>query len=79
MVLLDLPYSRDYFLSTFIQAGLNPNIKARSSLLEVVRTLVANNVGYSLANVRPRANVSTVNGSRHDVPFRSSARTYFRA
>jgi DNA-binding transcriptional LysR family regulator len=37
---------------------LTPNIKARSSSIEVVRSLVANNVGYTLLNVRPRSNFS---------------------
>lgn len=54
MVLLDLPHSRDYFLSIFQQAGLSPHIAARTSSPEVLRTLVANDIGYSLVNVRPR-------------------------
>lgn len=55
MVLLDLPFSRDYFLSLFREAGTTPLIAARSASPEVVRALVANGVGYSLVNVRPRA------------------------
>lgn len=55
MVLLDLPLSREYFLSLFREAGVTPVVAARSSSPDVVRSLVANGVGYSLANVRPRA------------------------
>lgn len=58
MVLLDMPCSRDYFLSLFRQAGVTPNVVMRSSNLEVVRAMVANGVGYSIANVRPKANLS---------------------
>ncbi|MGE4239810.1 LysR family transcriptional regulator [Ramlibacter sp.] len=55
MVLLDLPLSREYFLSMFREAGVAPLVGARSGSPDVVRSLVANGVGYSLANVRPRA------------------------
>jgi len=58
MVLLDIPCSRDYFLSLFRQAGVTPNIVMRSSNLEVIRAMVANGAGYSIANVRPKANLS---------------------
>ncbi|MGJ7568119.1 LysR family transcriptional regulator [Variovorax sp. RB2P76] len=58
MVLLDMPYSRDYFLALFSSAGLTPDIRARSSSLEVVRSLVSSHVGYALFNVRPRSNLS---------------------
>jgi len=58
MVLLDMPWSREYFLSLFLPAGVTPNIVMRSSNLEVVRAMVANGVGYSIANVRPKANLS---------------------
>ena len=54
MVLLDLPLSREYFLSLFREAGVSPLIAARSASPDVVRSLVANDVGYSLVNVRPR-------------------------
>ncbi|WP_397474912.1 LysR family transcriptional regulator [Pusillimonas sp.] len=55
MILLDLPLSREYFLSLFHEAGVRPTVAARSSSPDVLRSLVANGVGYSLANVRPRA------------------------
>lgn len=57
-VLLDLPMSRDYFTSLFAKAGLTPNIVARSSSTEVVRSMVANGIGYALFNVRPKSNQS---------------------
>jgi DNA-binding transcriptional LysR family regulator len=58
MILLDLPHSREYFLSLFREAGVTPRIAARSGSADVVRSLVANGFGYSLFNVRPRANQS---------------------
>ncbi len=54
MVLLDLPKSREYFLSLFESKGLQPSIVARAVNQEVVRTMVANNYGFTIANVRPR-------------------------
>lgn len=57
-VLLDLPMSREYFTSLFSQAGVTPNIVARSRSEEVVRSMVANGIGYALFNVRPRSNLS---------------------
>ena len=51
MVLLDLPLSREYFLSTLQMADVRPNIAERSTDLSVVRSLVANGFGYSLVNI----------------------------
>ena len=53
MVLLDLPLSSDYFLSAFGRDKLRPNIVERSKDMAVVRSLVANGFGYSIANMRP--------------------------
>jgi DNA-binding transcriptional LysR family regulator len=58
MVLLDLPISRQYFLSLFMRERLEPNIVWASPQQEAVRTMVANGLGYTLANVRPRSNVA---------------------
>ena len=63
LILLDLPFSREYFLSIFYHEGLSPKIHARSRQQEVVRTMVANGYGYTLANVRPR-NLTTLDGRR---------------
>ena len=54
MVLLDLPYSREYFLSLFYGKGLKPNIAVHSTSPEVVRSMVANHYGFSIVNVRPK-------------------------
>jgi DNA-binding transcriptional LysR family regulator len=58
MVLLDLPMSREYFLALFIRERLEPNIAWSSEKFEVVRTMVANGLGYALVNVRPRADIA---------------------
>lgn len=54
MVLLDMPGSRNYFLSIFQNAGLTPNIAHRFENYEAVRAMVARGHGYSLLNQRPR-------------------------
>ncbi|HNP55851.1 MAG TPA: LysR substrate-binding domain-containing protein [Gordonia sp. (in: high G+C Gram-positive bacteria)] len=53
MVLLDLPHSRDYFLSLHRRAGFTPRIRFRSTGFETVRSLVAHGFGYSILNQRP--------------------------
>jgi DNA-binding transcriptional LysR family regulator len=55
MVLLDLPISREYFLSIFQAIGLRPKIADRTCDMSVVRSLVANGYGYSLVNMRTRS------------------------
>lgn len=74
MVLLDLPLSRDYFLSLFREAGVAPLIVARSASPDVVRSLVANGVGYSLVNVRPRAGQSLDGKKIVNVPLNGAQR-----
>lgn len=68
MVLLDLPMSRQYFMSLFSKHGLAPNIVARSRSEEVVRSMVANGIGYSLFNVRPKSYQSL--DGKHNVRLR---------
>lgn len=58
LVLLDLPLSREYFLAMFVREGLEPTIAARSAQQEVLRTMVANGLGYTIANVRPRSGLA---------------------
>lgn len=52
MVLLDLPLSSEYFLSLFGKAGAHPKIAERTSDMNVLRSLVANDFGYSILNIR---------------------------
>ena len=54
MILLDLPHSRQYFLSLFQGQGLKPTIKQSSANQETIRTMVANGFGYTIANIRPK-------------------------
>ncbi len=52
MVLLDLPYSGDYFLSLFKQMNMKPRIAERTPDMSVMRSMVANGFGFSIANIR---------------------------
>jgi DNA-binding transcriptional LysR family regulator len=58
MVLLDLPMSRTYFMSVFEHAGVTPNIAERTRDMAVMRSLVANGFGFSVANIRPHSDLS---------------------
>lgn len=53
MILLDLPHSATYFTSLFRDAGLAPQIVERTRDMSVMRAMVANRFGYSIANIRP--------------------------
>ncbi|MEP9352218.1 LysR family transcriptional regulator [Xanthobacter sp. KR7-65] len=63
MILMDLPHTREYFLSLFYALGLEPNIRFRSSSFEAVRTLVGNGLGYSILNLKPALS-TTYDGSQ---------------
>jgi DNA-binding transcriptional LysR family regulator len=58
MVLLDLPISRTYFMSVFERAGVTPKIVERTRDMAVMRSLVANGFGFSVANIRPYSDLS---------------------
>jgi DNA-binding transcriptional LysR family regulator len=60
-ILLDLPLSREYFMSVFLRENIVPNIIARSEYPEAVRSYVASGFGFSLATARPR-NKAALNG-----------------
>ncbi len=53
-VMLDLPYSRDYFMAIFASCGIVPKIAFRSRSYELIRGLVGHGQGYSIMNVTPR-------------------------
>jgi DNA-binding transcriptional LysR family regulator len=58
MVLLDLPISKSYFLSVFDGIGAAPHIVERTRDMAVMRSLVANGFGFSIANIRPNSDVA---------------------
>jgi DNA-binding transcriptional LysR family regulator len=49
-VLLDLPYSRDYFLGLFRAVGIEPRVVFRTRSQELIRGLVAHGHGYGIQN-----------------------------
>lgn len=57
-VLLDAPTSREYFLSIFEAAGVEPKIRFRSGSFEMVRGLVGHGLGYSLLATKPASNMT---------------------
>lgn len=58
LVLLDQPQPSKYFLGLFEAAGLTPTIGHRTSSFEMVRSLVARSLGYSLLIQRPAIDAS---------------------
>ncbi|NPD16733.1 LysR family transcriptional regulator [Xinfangfangia sp. D13-10-4-6] len=74
MILLDLPYSAAYFLSLFQAAGCSPKIAERTRDIWVMRALVANRFGYSIANIRPAIDLALDGGRLIDIPLRGDLR-----
>ncbi len=52
-VLIDLPHSREYVLSSFRSRGIEPDVRYKPKSLEMVRGLVANGLGVSVLYTRP--------------------------
>lgn len=69
MVLLDLPASSDYFLSLFEGLEDSPNIIEKTRDMAVMRSLVGNGFGYSIANVRPLSNIAPDGSKVQYVPI----------
>lgn len=74
MVLLDLPLSAEYFLSFFTTLGFRPNIVERTRDMAVMHALVANSIGYSIANIRPFSDRAPDGGVLRFVPLTGSVR-----
>jgi len=58
LILLDVEPNRNYILSLFRDAGLEPQIGHRSRSLEMVRGLVGHGLGYSLLATKPANNMT---------------------
>ncbi len=58
MILLDLPLSSAYFLSFFDKAGVTPRIVERTQDMAVLHSLVGNDFGYSIINIKPLTSTS---------------------
>ena len=53
MVLLDLPFTREYFTDLFDGIEGAPNVAHSTHSSEMVRALVSAGFGFSIPNVRP--------------------------
>jgi len=69
MVLLDLPHTRDYFLSLFRAAQIEPRIAHRAHTYEMVRGLVAQGLGFAILNAIPRQSLTYDGGRVAAVPI----------
>jgi DNA-binding transcriptional LysR family regulator len=58
MILFDLSPGGEYFLSFFEQAGLSPHVRFRTTSFEVVRSMVARGLGYSILSQRTGISMS---------------------
>ncbi|MGP6085416.1 LysR family transcriptional regulator [Antarctobacter jejuensis] len=74
MVLLDLPLSSDYFLSLFDEVGGKPVVAERTRDMAVMRSMVGNGFGYSIANVRPLSDTAPDGNAVRCVPIAGRVR-----
>lgn len=74
MILLDLPHSSAYFLSLFREAGVAPRVVERTRDMSVMRGMVANRFGYSIANIRPVSTYALDGGRLAFVPITGNLR-----
>lgn len=61
LILLDTPECRDYLLTLFADAGVEPRIGLRTSSFEMVRSLAGHGAGYGVLVTRP-ANTTSYDG-----------------
>ncbi|WP_179427035.1 LysR family transcriptional regulator [Spelaeicoccus albus] len=61
MILFDLPPGGDYFKSLFERRGMSPTIRFRTTEFELVRSLVARGLGYSILTQHTETGVSYEN------------------
>lgn len=54
MIVLDLPFGRDYYSDLFYSRGLRPKIAHSTRSSEIVRALAAGGFGFSVLNIRAR-------------------------
>ena len=54
MILLDLPHTRDYFLSLFRSVKIEPRVAHRTRSYEMVRGLAGRGLGFGILNAIPR-------------------------
>lgn len=74
MVLLDLPHSSDYFLSFFTREGIRPRVSERTWDMSVMRSMVANGYGFSIANILPLSNQSPDGKPLRFIPLAGDAK-----
>lgn len=70
MVLLDIPYSRQYFLNMLETAGMEAHIRHTSRSYETVRSLVARGHGFSILNNIPKSNSTYDGGQLKAIPIK---------
>ena len=72
MIMLDLPYTRDYFFGLFRALGLEPDVAHSTRSSEIAKALVECDFGFTLLNIRPR-NYSSKDSRYSVVPISDSS------
>jgi DNA-binding transcriptional LysR family regulator len=75
MVLLDLPFTSEYYRSLLEEHSVQANLVATASSTEMVRSLVGAGVGCSILNMLPAASLSYAGDDLCAVPFVEEAQS----
>ncbi len=73
LVLLDLPFTSEYYRALLENNGVAADFVAAASTTEMVRSLVGAGVGGAVLNMRPATDVSYAGAAVAAIPIRSSA------
>ncbi len=71
MVLMDAQPGREFFMSVFRNAGVEPRVAFRSTSFEMVRGMVGHGLGYSLLGTKPAFAMTYDGRALVTRPFRS--------
>ncbi|MEM7293318.1 MAG: LysR family transcriptional regulator [Pseudomonadota bacterium] len=69
LILLDLPFSNEYYRRMLESNGVDPRIVATASTTEMVRSLVGAGVGCSILNMRPVIDLSYAGDPLVSIPI----------
>jgi DNA-binding transcriptional LysR family regulator len=73
-VLLDLPFTSQYYRELLDHADIEPRIVATASTTEMVRSLVGSGTGISILNMRPLTDISYAGEGLIAVPLAAAVR-----
>jgi DNA-binding transcriptional LysR family regulator len=76
LILLDLPVVGEYYRMIFEQAGIEPRVAATATSTEMIRSLVAAGLGYSILSMCPLTDISYGGEQLVTIPIRPKIKPF---